>query len=110
MEILNWLLFGPARLIAESPHAGFFIGAVLIGVECWLYRSRRIAFTYGFWREAPVFAGILWGIFNAYEWQMAATASANAIRLDLVVLVPILYVMTAMAMLVLRRQFSTPRN
>ncbi|MBL8513959.1 MAG: hypothetical protein JNJ55_08195 [Betaproteobacteria bacterium] len=105
-----WIFFGPAKLIATWPHAGFALGAALIAAELWLYQTRGVAFSLAFFREAAVFAGLLWIIFNAYEWQIAATAFAKTpIRYDLLVLVPILYVMTAVAVLMLKRQLAQKR-
>lgn len=110
MELLNWILFGPAKLIAAWPYAGYLFGAALIAAELWLYRRHRRAFTYGLFREAAVFTGLLWMIFNAYERQVAATASASALRIDLVVLVPVLYAMTLAAAWAIHRQAATPVN
>lgn len=111
MELVTWIFFGPAKLIAAWPHAGFLLGAALVGMEVWLYQFRGARFTLAFFREAAVFAGLLWMIFNAYEWQIAATAFAKtSIRYDLLVLVPILYVMTAVAGLMLRKQFAEKRK
>jgi len=111
MDWVTWVFHGPARLIALWPHAGFVIGALLIGMEAWLYWTRRIGFSLGFFREAAVFAGLLWMIFNAYEWQVAATDLARAfMRYDLLVLVPVLYVLTAAALVMLRKQFASKRE
>jgi hypothetical protein len=110
MEYLSWIFFGPAKLIAAWPHAGFALGAALIAIEVWLYQTRGVTFSLAFFREAAVFTGLLWVIFNAYEWQIAATAFAKtAIRYDLLVLVPILYVMTVAAVLILKKQFAEKR-
>ena len=116
MEFVNWLFFGPAKLIGIWPYAGVAIAAVLIAVQAWLVWSAQKPFELGFFREAPVFAGILWLIFNAFELQMSAIAArqANApggfLRLDLIVLVPILYVLTAAAALSLAKQLRRPVN
>jgi hypothetical protein len=107
MDLLTWLLFAPAKLIALWPAAGFALGAVLIGWEAAHYWRRTRPWSAAFFREAPVFAGLLWILFNAYEWQVAATRlGGSPLRLDLIVLVPILYALTGMACLVVWRQFT----
>ncbi|MBL8519356.1 MAG: hypothetical protein JNK75_01675 [Betaproteobacteria bacterium] len=111
MEILSWVFFGPSKLIAAWPQAGFALGAALLAAEVWLYRSRGATFSLAFFREAAVFAGLLWMIFNAYEWQVAATDLGRAmVRYDLLVLVPILYTLTAAALWVLAKQFRQKRG
>lgn len=114
----DWIFFGPAKLIAWWPYAGLVLGAALIAVQVVFHRSRRKPFDRNFFREATVFAGLLWVLFGFYEMQVAAamtTAAANAgtakkvtelFRLDLVVLVPILYLMSAFAIWSIARQIS----
>ena len=81
------------------PYAGVAIAAVLIGAQVGLNARAGREFGFGFFREAPVFAGLLWLIFNGFELQMSAimTRSGAQLRMDLMVLVPILYVLTAFA-------------
>ena len=116
MEFVNWLFFGPAKLIGVWPYAGAAIATVLIAVQAWLVWSAQKPFSLSFFREAPVFAGILWLIFNAFELQMSAIAArqSNApsgfLRMELIVLVPILYVLTIAAVLSLARQLNRPAN
>ena len=112
MEILKWLFFGPAKLIALWPYAGVAIAGVLIAFQVWLKWRARRPFDIGFFREAPVFAGLLWLIFNAFELQMSAVsvpkAESGMLRMDLIVLVPILYVLTIAAVLSLAKQIKAP--
>ena len=109
MEFFSWIFFGPAKLIALWPYAGLAIAGGLIAMQAWLIWRARKAFDIGFFREAPVFAGLLWLIFSAYEWQMSAVAAKGGmLRLDLIVLVPILYMLTAAAALSVARQMNTP--
>ena len=111
MDILDWLFFGPAKLIAIWTYAGIAIAAALIAIQAWLTWRARKPFDLGFFREAPVFAGLLWMIFTAFELQMSAIAVKTAggfLRLDLIVLVPILYVLTAAAILSLAKQLRKP--
>ena len=109
MDISNWVFFGPARLIQHWPYAGVVIAAILIVLQVALTMCARKPFDGGFFREATVFAGLLWLIFNAFELQMAAIALKNGgtnLRLDLIVLVPILYVLTLASIISVARQLK----
>ena len=113
MDIINWIFFGPAKLIALWPYAGVAIAAGLIALQGGLIWRARQPFNSGFFRLAPVFAGLLWLIFNAYELQMSAISAKTEggfLRMDLIVLVPILYVLTAAGVLSLARPLNTPVN
>lgn len=103
MDLLDTILFGPARLVAVWPYAGVAIFAMLVALQ--LLVGRRS--TRPFLREAPVFAGILWLIFNAYELQVGSLAADGKgfLRIDLIVLVPILYALTVAALLSAWRQY-----
>jgi hypothetical protein len=108
MEILNWIFFGPAMLIAALPYAGFLIGVILLaGQAIRTLRLSKGAFDRAWFREPPVLAGLIWLIFNLYELQVAAVfAEKNPpatpmLRLDLLVVAPILYVLTGLAIYVL---------
>jgi hypothetical protein len=111
---MSWIFFGPAVLIAHWPYAGIAIAAVLITTQLILTVRKSGAFDRNFFREAPVFAGLLWLIFGFYEMQMrAAMTSAGKpnevmsfFRLDLIILVPILYLMTAAAIYSVVRQIK----
>ena len=103
MEFVNWIFFGPAKLVAAWPYAGVFIGVAMIGLQAWLSVGKGALLQRDFFREAAVLAGLLWLIFNLYELQFAAVLAQNQIvgtlRMDLIILVPVLYVMTLAAML-----------
>lgn len=110
MDILNWVFFGPAKLIQLWPYAGVVIAALLIILQFALTLRARKPFDGGFFRQAAVFAGLLWLIFNAFELQMAAIALKSAgtnLRLELIVLVPILYVLTLAAIISVARQLAS---
>lgn len=110
MDILNWVFFGPAKLIQLWPYAGVVIAALLIVLQVALTLHARTPFDSGFFRQAAVFAGLLWLIFNAFELQMAALALKSGgtnLRLDLIVLVPILYVLTLAAVISVARQMTS---
>ncbi|MEP7156660.1 MAG: hypothetical protein ABI905_12855 [Betaproteobacteria bacterium] len=114
MDIVDWIFFGPARLIAIWPYAGVIIAAALIGFQLVLTLRRDTSSRSSFFREAAVFSGILWLIFNAFELQMSAIAAQSGngapLRLDLMVLVPILYVLTAAGLYSLFRQMRGPAS
>jgi hypothetical protein len=107
---MSTLFFGPAKLIAHWPYAGVMIAAVLILVQAGLTARAGRGFGLNFFREATVFAGLLWLIYGFYERQAAvtsatATGELSALaRFDLMVLVPILYLMTAAAIYSLFKQ------
>jgi uncharacterized membrane protein len=96
------------------PYAGVAIAGALIAAQIGLTWNARRTFSRSFFREAPVFAGILWLIFNAFELQMSAIATrtgnsdSGMLRLDLIVLVPILYVLTVAGLLSLWKQLNRP--
>lgn len=123
MELINWIFFGPSKLITAFPYAGFFIAAFLIGMQLLRTATAKQALGKQWFRKEPVFTGLLWAIFNLYEMQLAAVlgpaaanAAANAgqagipvlLRLDLIVLTPLLYVLTTFAMYGLLFQGSRP--
>ncbi len=113
MELVSWIFFGPAKLLAVLPTAGFVIASVFIGVQAWLSHRSKTPFERTFFREAPVLGGLLWLIFNLYELQVSANAVRNltgdTLRMDLIILVPILYVMTLAALLSIRAQLKRNR-
>ena len=101
MELVSWIFFGPAKLVAVWPYAGILIGIALIAAQAWLSLQKGTLFGRDFFREAAVLAGLLWLIFNFYELQFAAVLTQNKVestlRMDLIILVPILYALTAAA-------------
>ena len=111
---MSWIFFGPAVLIAYWPYAGIAIAAILIVTQAILTARRSGKFDKRFFREAPVFAGLLWLIFGFYEMQtraaMTSAGKPNEVlgffRLDLIVLVPILYLLTAAAIFSVVRQIQ----
>ena len=113
MEFFSWIFFGPAKLIALWPYAGVSIAGVFIALQAGLSWRANKPFDQGFFRAAAVFAGILWIIFNAFELQMSAVlakSGGGTLRLDLIVLVPILYVLSTAAVLSLLKQTRTRVN
>lgn len=113
MELVSWIFFGPAKLVAAWQYAGILIAVTLIGMQAWFSWRKGTLLERDFFRKAPVLAGLLWLIFNLYELQQAAIlaqiqASAT-LRMDLIILVPILYVLTFAAVLSIRAQFRDNR-
>ena len=114
---MNWLFYGPALLIARWPMAGVIVAAAAITAQLALALRAGRRLDRDFFREAPVFAGLLWLIFGFYETQMIAlmprmgnvTAATPLLRLDLIVLVPILYLLTGAAIYSAIRQLRAKR-
>jgi len=108
MEIASWIFFGPAKLVSAWPYAGILIALALIAMQVWLSVRKGARAEQNFFREAPVLAGLLWLIFNLYEWQLIAILTQQKIvsnlRMDLIILVPILYVLTFSAALSIHTQ------
>jgi hypothetical protein len=114
MEILEWIFFGPAMVVRALPYAGFLIGAILLVGQT--FRTlRRLGRRFGraWFREPPVLAGLLWIVFNLYELQLVAVfaekqrAGEAMLRLDLLVVSPILYVLSGVAVYALLRVAPT---
>lgn len=103
MEFINWVCFGPAKLLAIYPLAGVVIAVAMIGLQALLSWRKAALFQRNFFREAAVLAGLLWLIFNLYELQVSAilatSDSGGTLRMDLIILVPILYALTAAGVL-----------
>lgn len=113
MDLTQWIFFGPAKLIAIWPYAGIAIAIALMLIQVAFNLSAGAPFNQSFFRKAPVFAGLLWLIFGFYERQMQAvmvlsaaaasvatkTNAETTLRLDLIVLTPILYLLSAAAIL-----------
>lgn len=104
MELAQWVFFGPAKIIALWPYAGAAIAVTLIGLQAAVNLKAGSPFDKAFFRKAPVFTGLLWLIFGFYEMQIQAVLARpvgsdvpTLLRLDLIVLSPILYLMSAMA-------------
>ena len=105
MELAQWLFFGPAKISALWPYSGAVIAVTLIVLQAAVNLKAGRPFDKTFFRKAPVFAGLLWLIFGFYEMQIQAALAQpvesdlpTLLRLDLIVLSPILYLMSAMAM------------
>jgi hypothetical protein len=104
----------PSWLIQKSVWAVVIFAAILIVwalINLWLNKTPISAQSA---REPGIFAGLLWLIFVLYEQQMQSVPSiATGFRLDLIVLVPVLYILTVFSvgsMLVLTRKWLMSRR
>ncbi len=115
---MSLIFFGPAALIAHWPYAGLVIASILIATQTLLTARASRAFDKTFFREAAVFAGLLWLIFGFYEMQIIAEMAnasragnpMNFFRIDLIILVPILYLMSIAAIVSIIRQLKGRRD
>ena len=109
MEIFNLIFFGPRYLAEVHPLACAALGALLIGVQAALVLRAGARFDTGFFRLAPTFAGLLWLIYGLYEPQVRAAFPNAGVRIDLLVLVPILYVFSGVALWSIASQWRSRR-
>ena len=77
MEFFQWVFFGPAKLVAYWHYSGVAISVGLIAIQAYLGWRAQKNFNVGFFREPPVFAGLLWLIFNGFELQMSAISAKS---------------------------------
>ncbi|MEO8384908.1 MAG: hypothetical protein ABI583_06690 [Betaproteobacteria bacterium] len=103
MDVANWVFFGPSRLLAIYPYAGVAIAVAMIGLQACLSWRKGTLLQRNFFREAAVMTGLIWIIFNLYELQFSAilakSESGSTLRMDLVILIPILYALSVAAIL-----------
>jgi hypothetical protein len=106
METLFLLIFGPAILARAMPASGFVIGGFLIAIQLVMTYLLGRPYDRQFFRMAPTFGGLLWIIFGLYELQIQAgeQISTAPIRIDMLVLAPILYAFTLLAVISLAQQ------
>ena len=106
METLSFLLFGPAILARAIPASSFVIGGFLIAIQLGMFLLFGRRYDRQFFRMAPTFGGLLWIIFGLYELQIQAGAKTLTapIRIDLLILAPILYVFSLLAAISLVQQ------
>jgi hypothetical protein len=109
--VIDWIFFGPSKLIALWPYAGVLLAVLLVGWECLRHfgqqraASQTDASLQRPWLRRPgILAAALWTIYSLYEQQFRAVFGTNAVRLDLIVLVPLLYVLTLAAVIALVRR------
>ena len=89
----------PSWLISQFSWFTMGIGAFLIIWAMLILLLNKNTLSTQSAREPGIFVGLLWIIFVLYEKQMLALpAAASVFRLDLIVLVPVLYALTAFAL------------
>lgn len=98
MSFFQVIFFGPKLLADAYPAAPFVFAGALIVVQLVLNARASAGFGIRFFRLPAVFAGVIWAIYGLYEPQVRAAFPDAGIRIDLLVLVPILYVFTALAL------------
>lgn len=114
--MLDWLYLGPAKLVALSALSTCGFGFALIAAHAlqrWLTNRTESAPPAdqadmppqrSFFRHPAVFAGLLWLIYVPYELQMGAAYfhrygadGGAALRWDMLILTPILWGLTGLA-------------
>ncbi len=98
MDNWIWLIYGPAQLVERAPSIGFAIGSCALGVQLVRSLANREHLSRQWLRYPLVLSGLLWLLFTLYELQMIAVGMGLAttrLRLDLIVLTPILYGLSA---------------
>jgi hypothetical protein len=97
MSFFQAIFFGPKLLADAYPAAPFAIAGALVLIQLILSARAAAGFGIGFFRLPAVFAGVIWAIYGLYEPQVRAAFPNAGVRIDLLVLVPILYVFTGLA-------------
>lgn len=107
MDFLS-IFFAPMALVAAQPAAPFLIAAVLAVGQIVLLLKHRQPYRLILWRRPLLFAAAIWVVYGLYEMQVQATMPNANIRIDLLVLSPILYVFTLVACWWIWREWRVP--
>ncbi len=102
MDNWLWLIYGPAQLIERAPAAGFAIGVIALAAQAIRSALRGDRVSREWLRYPLVLGGLLWLLFTLYELQMIGVGlglATTRVRLDLIVLTPILYGISAFALM-----------
>lgn len=99
------LFYAPKVLVQALPAAPFVIAAVFAIAQLVLIRWRDHQPAMILWRRPALFAAAIWVVYGLYELQVQATAAYADIRIDLLVLAPILYVFTAVGVWWIAREW-----
>lgn len=102
------LFHAPMYLAVRFPAAPFLIAAVFALGHWALMRRHGWAYNVHMWRRPLLFACALWLVYGLYELQVQATWHTGNIRIDLLVLAPILYVFSAVGLWWLKRCWDDP--
>ncbi len=107
MDFLS-IFFAPMALVAALPAAPFLIAAALAAGQIVLLVKHRQRYRLILWRRPLLFAAAIWMVYGLYEMQVQATTPHANIRIDLLVLSPILYVFTLVACWWIWREWRAP--
>ena len=107
MDFLS-IFFAPMALVAAYPAAPFLIAAALAAGQIALLLKHRLSYRLILWRRPLLFAAAIWVVYGLYEMQVQATMPDANIRIDLLVLSPILYVFTLVACWWIWREWREP--
>jgi hypothetical protein len=99
------LFYAPMKLVLAWPAAPFLLAAVFATLQVALLIRQRQRPAMILWRRPALFAAAIWVVYALYELQVQATMPTANIRIDLLVLAPILYVFTAVAVWWIAREW-----
>lgn len=102
------LFYAPRALVQAWPAAPFLLAALfaLAQLALIVFRQHRPAMI--LWRRPALFAAAIWVVYGLYELQVQATTLYANIRIDLLVLAPILYVFSAVGLWWVAREWRGP--
>ncbi|MBL8515412.1 MAG: hypothetical protein JNM76_00470 [Betaproteobacteria bacterium] len=109
MDVLA-IFYAPMAMVTVRPMAPFIIAAVFALLQVVLLIRQRALPTLLLWRRPALFAAAIWVVYGLYELQVQATQPYANIRIDLLVLAPILYVFTVIAIWWIWREFRGARE
>lgn len=101
------IFYAPMALVLAQPAAPFIFSALLALAQCALLLRHRQRPTMLLWRRPALFAAAIWTVYGLYELQVQATMPTANIRIDLLVLAPILYVFSAVALWWILREWQS---
>jgi hypothetical protein len=102
------LFYAPMMLASARPAAPFILAAIFGLAQLVLLLRHRQRPVMLLWRRPALFAAAIWVVYGLYELQVQATTPSANIRIDLLVLAPILYVFTAVAIWWVWREWHAP--
>lgn len=102
------LFHAPMTLVKSWPAAPFLLAALFALAQLGLIVFRQHHPALILWRRPALFAAAIWVVYGLYELQVQATAAYANIRIDLLVLAPILYVFSAVGVWWIAREWRRP--
>jgi hypothetical protein len=103
------LFYAPMALVQVWPAAPFLLAGLFALAQLGLLLARKHRPAMILWRRPALFAAAIWVVYGLYELQVQATALYANIRIDLLVLTPILYVFSAVGAWWVVREWRGPR-